>query len=36
MTQAEKRQTVAKIAGILEARYPDAVCSLDWGTTRGS
>lgn len=31
MTQVEKRQTVAKIAGILEARYPDAVCSLDWG-----
>lgn len=31
MTQAEKRQTVAKIAEILESRYPNAVCSLDWG-----
>ena len=31
MTQAEKKRTVAQIARILEQRYPDAVCSLDWG-----
>lgn len=31
MTQAEKQQTIAGIAQILEERYPDAVCSLDWG-----